>query len=216
MRTDKMARTWKKIALALCVFAMVTGFTAVSAMASAKVKEVEYEGNGKVEISFKSHVEYGNVKATVKNAAGKKLTVKVVDKDHDDIDLKVTGLKASSKYTFRISGIRKKGESTYGTVKGSFKVPEKQHGITVKETEYDTHDREVSFDFFEKVEWKNPTVSISDGSKEYVKKIEEKSLREIEVKVKKLTKGKTYSYKISGIRKKGASGYVTLTGTFKA
>ena len=54
------------------------------------------------------------------------------------------------------------------------------------------------------------------SGKEYVRKIEETSRNEIEVKVNKLTAGKTYSFTVTGVRKKGTSEYVTVTGTFKA
>ena len=50
----------------------------------------------------------------------------------------------------------------------------------------------------------------------YVTGINTKQTREIEILVKKLVKGKTYNYKITGIRKKGTKKYVTIKGTFTA
>lgn len=212
-----MVKSWKmKMALILCVFAMATGITAVSAFASAKVRKVEYEGNGKVDVDFKGYVQYKNVKVIVKDTSGKKYTAKVTDKDRDDLNFKVTGVKSGKKYTFTIKGIRKKGETKYGSVKGSFRIPKKSHGITIKEIEYDARDRDVNFDFAQIVQWKNPTVSIKAGGTEYAAGIEEKDRDDIEVNVKKLTAGKKYSYTITGIRKKGTTEYVTLKGTFIA
>ena len=46
--------------------------------------------------------------------------------------------------------------------------------------------------------------------------LKEKSAKEVEVKVKKLQKGKTYKIEISGIRVKGSKKYTTLTRFFVA
>ena len=41
-------------------------------------------------------------------------------------------------------------------------------------------------------------------------------VKEIEVAVKKLTRGKTYQYTISGIKKKSSGSYTTISGSFTA
>ena len=95
-------------------------------------------------------------------------------------------------------------------------MPKKVHGITMKETDYEKDKNLVSFEFLEKVEWKKPTVSIVYGNRDYVLRIKKKTKQEIEVKVSKLKTGRKYRWTISGIRKKGGSSYVTLSGTFIA
>lgn len=212
-----MKKTWKtKLLLTIAALWIMTLCTAMTAMAAAKIRRTEYEGKGKVEVHFRSKVQYKKVKVTVEDTEGNTYKTKVVDQDADELELRVTGLKRDRQYKYTITGVRKKGESKYGSVKGTFYIPKKQHGISLEEAVYDARDGEVDFDFTESVQWKNPRVSIQAGSKEYVKRIAEKDKDGIEVKVKKLKKGQEYSYKIKGIRKKGSSEYVTLTGTFVA
>lgn len=182
--------------------------------AAASIKKTEYEGKGKVEVEFKSKVKYNNLKVEVKNESGKIVKSKILDKDSDDLEFKITNYKAGQKYTFKIKGICKKGEKKYGTVSGSIKLPSSKGAVKVKEVEYDAGDREVNFEFAGRVQWKSPKVTIKKGSKNYVKRIDEKDNDEIEVVVKKLKKGVTYKYKITGVRKKGSKKYVTVSGTF--
>ena len=59
--------------------------------AAPKVSEVEYEGKGKVEVSFKKKVQYKNLKLTVKGKGGKKVSARITGKDHDDVDFKIIG-----------------------------------------------------------------------------------------------------------------------------
>ena len=47
-------------------------------------------------------------------------------------------------------------------------------------------------------------------------RIIEKDSDSIEVKVSKLTLGKKYTYKISGVSAKGTNSYKTISGTFVA
>ena len=171
--------------------------------AAPDIKKIDYEGKGRIDIDFAQAVQYKNVKVTVKDANGKKYKVKI-------------SYKAGKKYTFTISGIRVKGETKYGSVKGSFKIPKQHYGITVKEVEYEKAEKKIEIEFLELVEWKSPKVKIKAGGKNYALGVKEKDANEITVKVKELTKGKTYSYSISGIRKKGNTKYVTLTGKFVA
>ncbi|MBQ9016092.1 MAG: hypothetical protein IJ109_08215 [Firmicutes bacterium] len=86
----------------------------------------------------------------------------------------------------------------------------------VEDVDYDHRDREVEFEFKGKVKYKNVKVKITRNGKNKAKKITDKDSDELEVEVKKLTYGKTYHYKISGVKKKNGRKYYTLTGTFKA
>jgi len=182
--------------------------------AAASIKKTEYEGKGKVEVSFKTDVKYKNLKVEVKNKSGKKVKAKILDKDSDDLEFKITNYKPGKKYTFKLKGICKKGEKKYGTVSGSIKIPSSKGAVKVKDIEYDADDREVNFEFTGRVQWKSPKVTIKKGSTNYVKRIVEKDNDEIEVVVKKLKRGVTYKYKITGVRKKGSKKYGTVSGTF--
>ena len=87
----------------------------------------------------------------------------------------------------------------------------------VQEVEYDREDKEVNFDFYGRVKYRKLKVKIYSASgKNMARYIIDRDSDDIEVKVKKLKYGKKYRYKISGIKKRGASKYTTIKGTFKA
>lgn len=86
----------------------------------------------------------------------------------------------------------------------------------VEEASYDVEDREVSIDFINRVQWKNPKVKITYNGKNYTRYIISKDSDDIEVKVKKLPYGKKIKYTITGVKKKGTSGYKTVKGSFYA
>jgi hypothetical protein len=189
---------------------------AVPAFAAPKVKKAEYEGKGRVEVDFNSKVKYKNVKVTVKDNKGAAYSTKINEKDNDDLAFTIKNFKTGRTYTYTISGIKKSNESSYGKVTGKVTIPTPSTTPRVKEVDYDKNDREVEFDFAAKVQWKGAKVTITDGSKNYVTRIIEKDKDSIEVKVSKLTLGKKYTYKISGVRVNGANSYKTISGTFIA
>jgi len=91
--------------------------------------------------------------------------------------------------------------------------------IVIEDIDYDRYDREVEFEFKTSVKYKNPKVKITRNGKNYANKIVDKDAHELDVKLKykkKLTYGKTYHYKITGIKSKNGKKYRTLKGTFRA
>ena len=88
--------------------------------------------------------------------------------------------------------------------------------VVVKDVDYDRSDREVEFEFKGSVQWSSPTVKITRNGSNYARYIKGKDSDELEVKVKKLTYGATYSYRITGVKKRTGSKYQTVTGTFRA
>lgn len=205
----------KKISVLFSAFLISVAAFAVTVLAAPTVKKTDYEGKGKFEIVFSGRVQYKNVKVTVKDAAGKKQRVKIVEKDRNDIEFRIKNYKPGKSYTYKIKGIRRYGEKKYSTISGKVRIPKAAGGIPIKEVEYDAKDRKVNIKFDTVVQWKNPKMTISDGVKNYVIRIDEYDRNEIEVIVSKLKSGVRYSWKISGIRKKGASGYKTITGYLK-
>ena len=90
----------KKITAAALAASMVMSMGAVSSFAagntassssSPKIEEVDYEGNGRVDVDFYGKVKYKNVKVTVKDTAGKKYTAKVTAKDLSLIHIYLSG-----------------------------------------------------------------------------------------------------------------------------
>lgn len=199
--------------LMITIWAVVA---AVPAFAAPKVKKAEYEGKGRVEVDFKSKVKYKNVKVTVKDNKGATYSTTINEKDNDDLTFTIKNFKTGRTYTYTISGVKKNNESSYGKVTGKVTIPTPTTTPKVKEVDYDKGDREVEFEFTTRVQWKGTKVTITDGSKNYVTRIKEKDSDSIEVKVSKLTIGKKYTYKISGVRVKGANSYKTISGTFIA
>ena len=189
---------------------------AVPAFAAPKVRKAEYEGKGRVEVDFNSKVSYKNAKVTVKDNQGAGYRTTINEKDNDDLTFTIKKFKTGRTYTYTISGVKKSGEKSYGTVTGKVTIPAPTTTPKIKEVDYDKNDREVEFDFAAKVQWKGAKVTITDGSKNYVTRIIEKDKDSIEVKVSKLTIGKKYTYKISGVRVNGANSYKTISGTFIA
>ena len=210
MRTGYGGKVMRLFASALLICFVLS----VTAMAAPTIRKTEYEGKGKVDVSFGSKVSYNDVKVTVKNADGKSETCTIVNKDADDLEFRIKNYKAGSTYRYTISGVAVKGEKDYGSVSGKVSIPKAKGGIPLKEIEYDAKDKEVTFDFDTRVEWKSPKVKIRKNGKNYVKKIRAKDADDIEVSVKKLKKGKKYKYTISGIRKKGSGDYTSISGTF--
>ena len=184
--------------------------------ASPKIKDTDYEGKGKVEVEFSGKVQYKNLKLTVTDKKGNKVSAKIVDKDSDDVTFKISNYKEGQTYYYKLSGVRRRGESKYTSVSGKVKIPKAPGGIPIHEVEYDRDDKEVSIEFDTDVEWKKPKVTITKDSVNYVRKIDDTDDDEIEVKVKALKKGTNYTCTISGIRAKGSSKYQTITFTFTA
>ena len=188
----------------------------LTVFASAKIKSVDYDGNGKVEVSFTTKVNYKKVKVTVKDKKGMSISAVITDKDSDDLEFRMSGYPQGEELSFTISGIKKRTEKKYRSIKGKVWIPAGNKYIRIKDVEYDSRVKEVEFEFLDKVIWKKAKVTITDGKRNYVVKIKEKDATELEVKVKQLEKGKIYDYSISGIAKKGDTKYITITGNFRA
>lgn len=198
------------------ILLLVLAFSlSIGAFAAAPViKETEYEGAGRVEVDFTTRVQYKNLKVTVKGPDGVSKTAKVVDKDNDDLTFVIPNAKPGQKYSFKISGIRAGKTGDYKSVSGTVKVP--NWDPLMKEVEYDRHDKELEIDFVKRVEYKNLKVKVTDASgKSYTCKIDEKNSRELELVVKGLKAGKTYTVTISGVRPISGGSYQTISGSFR-
>jgi len=203
------------IAILLAVLLMAS--CAVPALAAApKVKSVDYEGKGVVEVEFNSeNVRYKNAKVVVKNSAGKRMTVTILEKDKDDISFKVKGLEPGAQYRFTISGVRKGTSGSYGKVTGSFWVPSEKPEF--KKVEYDAEDRELEVEFATRVQFKNLKVVVKDenGKKLTVSKVKT-GRDDVEMKVKGIKVGETYTVIVSGVRVYGKGQYIRVSGAFVA
>ena len=204
----------KIVALMLSLAAVIATVSPVTA-ASALIKHTEYEGRGQVEIDFICDVEYKNVKIQVTDPSGNELTVSGIKKDEDEIEFHAAGLKPSTKYSYKISGVREAGTTKYKTVKGTFKTPATE--LYIKKVKYDRGDKELEVDFFTRVQYKNLKVTLKDSDGTAVAcKVSEKGRDDLELKVPGgLRRGGTYTLTVKGVRVYKTGKYATVAKTFK-
>ena len=110
----------RKILALLLLVAVMLSLAASALAATPVIKKTEYEGNGYVEVEFKKNVQYKNAKVSVKDASGKSYKVSKIEKDNDEVEVRVKGLKKGVKYTVTVSGVRAEGASGYGSASKSF------------------------------------------------------------------------------------------------
>ncbi len=117
----------KRNVMRLAVYTMVLVCTlflwAGSARAEEKkpeIKSVEYQGNEKVEVEFSGKVSWKKAKVTVTDTEGTVYKTKILEKDRNEIEVKVKALTAGKTYTYTITGIARKGTKKYQTLNGTF------------------------------------------------------------------------------------------------
>ncbi len=187
----------------------------MAASNAPQVDSVKYEGSKKIEVEFKGDVDYRNPSIKVTDSKGKAYTASIVEADDDDFTFRIASPKKGMTYTYKISNVAKAGTNNFTTVKGTFRIAGKTE-VLVEDVDYDREDKEVNFEFQGNVKWKNAKVVIKDSTgKNFVQRINEKDNDEIEVKVKGLTSGKKYSYKITGVARKGSKKFKTVKGAFR-
>ncbi len=103
------------------VMTTVSGSFKTPAAALVTIREIEYdEDDRELSVEFSRRVNYRDAKATVKDANGKSYGVRILEKDGDEMDLYVSGLRRGQKYTLSISGVKASTATSYTTVKKNF------------------------------------------------------------------------------------------------
>lgn len=211
----KAAQLWRSVLSFMLIAAVVLTLAEIPAQAGSVVEEIEYNGNGRVGVEFNTDIVYPSLKIVVKTAAGKSLPIRITRKSSRVLRIIVSGFKQGQAYTVTVSGIRRKCGRRNLKVSGKIYTPTYKGCVQLKNAEYDIKDREVEFIFSADVEYRNPRITIKRGSTSYFRKINKKERREIEVSVKALKKGRIYTFTITGIRKKGAKKFGSISGTFR-
>lgn len=223
----------KKIYAAILVLCMVVTAFPVSAFAkdAVGVQKVKWDdddhGNGiEVDIDFSSRVQWkNNAEVSVKDNKGNTYSSYLEDRDNDECEIYIENAKYGRTYTIKITGIRKRGASSYGSVTVKVKVPSSSGRLSVKKVEYDEdyddNEYTVEIDFNKKISSKSDSyVLIKDkNGKSYSTKNSRVKWDDDDCEVflsKQLEYGKTYTYEIVNVKAKGASKYTTLKGTFVA
>ncbi|MBQ6401289.1 MAG: PepSY domain-containing protein [Firmicutes bacterium] len=121
-----MKRIIRQVTAFSLMLALALSIGVVPASAASKgaprVEEVEYNGNGIVEVEFVGDVKYKRVKVTVRDNKGKKYKTRIISRDEDDIKFRIKKYKAGRTYTIRIKGVKRWNAGKYGTVKTRVKV----------------------------------------------------------------------------------------------
>ena len=88
------------------------------------IKSLDYDaGDRELEIEFSAKVQYNNLRVRVTDPTGaKSYTVRILEKDNDSIDIRVSGLRSGQKYTVKVAGVRQGSSGSYGGVSKSFTV----------------------------------------------------------------------------------------------
>ena len=120
-----MKLQWKRLLASMLAFTMTFSTLLVMPVSAAapQKKSIKYEGYGKVELEFRSKVQWKNAKVTVKDSTGKAYSVKILNKDNDEIEFKILQFKQGQKYTCTVSGVRQGRSGSYGKVSGSVTIP---------------------------------------------------------------------------------------------
>lgn len=223
----------KKIFVAILALCMVVTAFPVSSYAkdAVGVQKVKWEdddhGNGiEVDIDFSSRVQWkNNAKVSAKDNKGNTYDSYLEDRDDDECEIYIDNAKSGRTYTVKITGIRKRGASSYGSVSVKVKVPSRNGGLSVRKVDYDEDydddEYTVDIEFNKKISHKSDScVLIKDSKgKSYSAKDSYVEWDDDECEVylsKPLEYGKTYSYEIINVKAKGQSKYTTLKGSFKA
>ena len=184
--------------------------------ASAAIRRIEYEGSGRVEVEFKRDVQYKSAKVKVWDEDGKSYSVKISERDEEDLTFKVSSIAAGKEYKFTISGVRAGRSGSYGSVSGYFETPAAKK-VSIRSLDYDREDRELEIEFNCKVQYKSLKVEVQDeDGKSYSVKIREKDNDSVEVRISGLKKGVKYGVRVSGVRSEGSGSYTYVSKTFRA
>lgn len=204
------------------VFAKAADFKASTKnTTSISVRKVDYDldkNDASIDIDFAHNIKLkSDASIVVKDQTGKKYSSYIDEFDPNEIDLNLTKLSSGKDYTVTIKGIRKSTAKKYGTLTIKFSVPKASNSL-VKDVDYDVEDQEVSFDFKQRVTYKNVKVKITnlDGTKSYSTYITEKDSDELSVHVSNLVYGKKYKYTITGVSADRSNYTKSYSGTFTA
>jgi sporulation-control protein spo0M len=98
--------------------------SSVSAAVNKKklaIQEVDFDKNDKeLEVEFNCKVKFKKPKVVIKTTKGKQLKVKILEKDHDSIEVRVKGMKEGKRYTVKVSGVKAKKGGKYTSVSKKF------------------------------------------------------------------------------------------------
>lgn len=174
----------------------------MTAFAGAEILRVEYEGNGSVEVQLNEKVNTDGLAVTVTDPEGNPVPASVreeKDDREDDIDFLIENYAYDTEYAFELTG-------GFGSLTGTVRIPAESE--LIRKVDPDYGDREIEIEFFGKVEYENPTVTITtDAGTACEARITEQENDSLEVAVSDLTRGNTYTVTVSGVRAAGTEAF---------
>ncbi len=86
------------------------------------VKDVDFDQeDNEVTFDFNKKVKYNNTKVTITNESGSKTyKATIIERDNDELSVRVKGLKEGSTYKYSITGVTDKSSGSSKTLTGSF------------------------------------------------------------------------------------------------
>ena len=196
-----------------------------------EVSSVKQDDDNKniIDIHFTTKVMWDNNASitSLTDAGGNSYNAKIIDKDDDDLEIYVEGIKDGTNYTADIQGIKAYDDSSYTNLKVNFETKKQQNtktnksNLEVKDVDFDREDKEVSFDFDKFIELKSDAYIIikdSNGNT-YSSKNSRIICDEDDIELfldKNLKQGQKYTYEINGIKENVGNSYETINGSFTA
>ena len=102
-------------------YTKVKGSFRIAAKNEVLIQEVEYDRTAnEVNFEIQGSVKWKKAKVVITDSKGRNYVKRIIEKDKNEIAVKVKKLKAGKKYRYKISGVARKGSCKYKTVKGSF------------------------------------------------------------------------------------------------
>lgn len=196
-----------------------------------EVSSVKQDDDNKniVDIHFKTRVMWDNNASitSLTDNSGKSYSAKIIEKDDDDLEIYVEGIKDGTNYTANIQGIKAYDDNSYTNLKVTFETKKQQtksstkSNLKVKDVDFDREDKEVSFDFDKNIKAKSGAYIIIKDSNGNVYSSKNSRIicdeDDIELFLdKNLTQGKKYTYEINGVKENTSNSYQTIKGSFTA
>lgn len=206
----------------------LTNDTQASEVTEIQVASVKQDDDSKnkIDVNFKTKVIWNNnASITVTDENGNSYNARITDKDDDDMEFYVDDIKDGQSYTVTIQGIKAYNENAFSSLKVNFETKKQEKAVKsnlkVKDVDFDSEDREVSFDFDKLIKAKsNAYIVIKDSNgNTYSDKNSYLICDEDDIELfldKNLTQGKKYTYSIYGVKQSGSNSYKTITGSFTA
>jgi hypothetical protein len=199
----------KKV-LAIVLAALIVACAAASAQSLLNAR-AEYEGFGLVELDLNQNVAWAEPQVEVTDAEGNTLDAQVYKYDRDDVDFWIPDLTDDQVYTGTLSGTENGETATFEFYASSVL------STMIRSVEYDAEDRELDIDFAMDVQYESPVVTVTDANGNvYEGRILERDNDSLEVRVKGLTRGSTYTVSVSGVKGRTFDTFETYTAEFVA